>query len=46
MLAGALLDLYERRDTFSGTVYGLFQPAEETGDGAKQMIEAGMYVVI
>jgi metal-dependent amidase/aminoacylase/carboxypeptidase family protein len=42
MLAGALLDLHENRDAFSGTVIGLFQPAEETGDGAKQMLEAGI----
>eukprot|EP00729_Bicosta_minor_P001109 gene1109-33502_t len=42
MLAGALLDLHNRRDTFYGTVIGLFQPAEETGDGAKQMIAGGI----
>lgn len=42
MLAGALLDLHNRRDTFYGTVIGLFQPAEETGDGVKQMIAGGI----
>ena len=40
MLAGALINLQQQSDTFHGTIYGLFQPAEETGEGAKQMLEA------
>ena len=40
MLAGALLHLYEHRATFSGRVVAVFQPAEETGDGARQMLAA------
>lgn len=33
MLAGALQLLHARRDRLDGTIYGLFQPAEETGAG-------------
>ena len=40
ILAGALLHLYEHRATFSGRVVAVFQPAEETGDGARQMLAA------
>ena len=38
MLAGALAVLAARRDAWRGTVYGLFQPAEETGEGAKDVL--------
>ena len=38
LLAGALLALAEHRTTFSGRVLGIFQPAEENGVGAAQMI--------
>ena len=34
MLAAALMLLHSHRDEWSGVVYGLFQPAEETGAGA------------
>lgn len=37
MLAGALIDLHTNND-FEGTVIGVFQPAEETGEGALQML--------
>eukprot|EP00941_MAST-03F_sp_MAST-3F-sp1_P004273 g4273.t1 len=41
MLAGALIKLqHEFRSEFCGRVMAIFQPAEETGDGAKQMINA------
>lgn len=40
MLAAALARLSEDRDSWSGRVLGIFQPAEETGDGALQMITA------
>ena len=40
MLAGALVQLKSMASSFSGTVIAVFQPAEETGDGAKQMIDA------
>jgi hippurate hydrolase len=32
MLAGALVELHQQRATFSGTVVGLFQPAEVRAD--------------
>ena len=40
MLAGALVELHHQKETFHGTIHGLFQPAEETGQGAKQMLDA------
>eukprot|EP00750_Incisomonas_marina_P012447 INCI16793.1.p1 GENE.INCI16793.1~~INCI16793.1.p1 ORF type:complete len:312 (-),score=45.16 INCI16793.1:92-1027(-) len=40
MLAAALARLSEDRESWSGRVLGVFQPAEETGDGALQMITA------
>jgi amidohydrolase len=39
MLAGALVRLNEDRP--DGTVYGLFQPAEETGEGMARCLEDG-----
>jgi amidohydrolase len=42
MLLGAAQLLVDRRSAFAGTVKLMFQPAEETGGGAAQMIEAGI----
>ncbi len=41
-LIGAALTLKERRD-FNGTVYFIFQPAEEPGAGAEAMIRDGLF---
>ena len=40
-LLGAAKILAERRNTFSGEVRLMFQPAEETGGGAEDFIKAG-----
>jgi len=42
MLLGAAKHLSEHRN-FDGTVYLVFQPAEEGGAGAKRMIEDGLF---
>lgn len=42
MLLGAALQL-SQQDDFDGTVYFVFQPAEEQGTGAKAMIEDGLF---
>ncbi|MCY7416934.1 MAG: amidohydrolase [Chloroflexi bacterium] len=42
-LIGALALLVAHRDTWSGTVMALFQPAEELGGGAKRMVEDGLF---
>lgn len=42
MLLNAARYLSEHRD-FDGTVYVIFQPAEEGGAGAKKMIEEGLF---
>lgn len=42
MLLGAAKLLQERRDSFSGRVKLMFQPAEEGGAGALRMIEDGL----
>lgn len=42
MLLGAAKHLAENRN-FDGTVYLVFQPAEEGGAGAKRMIEDGLF---
>lgn len=42
MLLAAARYLSENRD-FAGTVYLIFQPAEEGGGGAKRMIEDGLF---
>ncbi|KQN79680.1 amidohydrolase [Duganella sp. Leaf61] len=42
MLLGAAKHLAEHRN-FDGTVYLVFQPAEEGGAGAKRMIEDGLF---
>lgn len=41
MLLGAAKLLAEMKNTIRGNIVFLFQPAEETGDGAKPMIEEG-----
>ncbi|XP_073043699.1 IAA-amino acid hydrolase ILR1-like 6 [Primulina eburnea] len=41
MLLGAAMILKERERHLKGTVILIFQPAEEAGNGAKQMIEHG-----
>ncbi|MGF1767312.1 M20 family metallopeptidase [Enterovibrio makurazakiensis] len=42
MLLGAAYKL-SQQDDFDGTVYFVFQPAEEQGTGAKAMIEDGLF---
>ncbi|KAF5187877.1 N-acetyldiaminopimelate deacetylase [Thalictrum thalictroides] len=42
MLLGAAKILQELRHTMQGTAVLIFQPAEETGEGAKRMIEEGV----
>ncbi|CAI0386477.1 unnamed protein product [Linum tenue] len=41
MLLGAAKVLLQMRDTLQGTVVLIFQPAEEKGNGAKDMIQEG-----
>src|SRR4051794_31614818 len=41
-LAGAAQLLADGRQHWSGTLIALFQPAEEVGDGARGMVEAGL----
>ena len=41
-LLGAAMILQNIRDSFSGVIKLMFQPAEETEGGARQMIEAGI----
>jgi amidohydrolase len=41
-LAGAARLLADGREHWSGTLIALFQPAEETGDGARGMVDAGL----
>src|SRR5918911_3933483 len=40
-LAGAAALLAEGKQHWTGTLVALFQPAEEVGDGARGMVEAG-----
>jgi len=40
---GAAMQLVERRDSWSGTLVMILQPAEELGEGALAMIEDGLY---
>ncbi|MFE4872648.1 amidohydrolase [Streptomyces sp. NPDC056682] len=42
-LLGALGLLAEARSLWSGTVLGVFQPAEEIGQGARAMLDDGFY---
>lgn len=41
-LMGATQILAQNRDKWRGTVVAVFQPAEETGEGARSMVEDGM----
>lgn len=41
-LLGAAQLLVEGREHWSGTVVAVFQPAEETSDGARAMVDAGL----
>ena len=41
-LAGAAQLLADGREHWSGTLVALFQPAEETGDGARGMVDGGL----
>jgi len=45
-LAGAAQLLAEGREHWNGTLVALFQPAEEVGDGARGMVEAGLSTMI
>lgn len=45
-LLGAAQLLIENPDRWKGTVVALFQPAEETGDGARGMINDGLASLI
>ncbi|WP_343345835.1 amidohydrolase [Sphingomicrobium sp. XHP0239] len=40
---GAAMQMVERRDEWSGTLVMILQPAEETGEGARMMLEDGLY---
>ncbi|MET8450213.1 amidohydrolase [Streptomyces sp. NPDC005209] len=42
-LAGAARALANGRDTWSGTLLAVGQPAEEAGQGARNMVEDGLY---
>ena len=41
-LIGAARDLVDDRDSWSGTVIALFQPGEETAEGAAAMVADGL----
>ena len=43
MLLGAAQHLARHRGDFDGTVYLIFQPAEEGGGGAREMIKEGLF---
>ena len=45
-LAGAAQLLADGREHWTGTLVALFQPAEEVGDGARGMVEAGLSTMI
>ncbi|WP_338932921.1 amidohydrolase [Streptomyces netropsis] len=42
-LLGAMRLLAEGREHWSGTVLAVFQPAEETGRGAREMVDDGLF---
>lgn len=42
-LSGAAALLAQMRDTWQGTVMAVFQPAEETAEGAQAMIDDGLF---
>ena len=43
-LLGACERLARSRDSWAGTLMAVFQPAEEAGDGARAMIDDGLYM--
>jgi amidohydrolase len=45
-LLGAVALMAQAREHWSGTLVAVFQPAEETADGAKRMIEQGLAEVV
>jgi amidohydrolase len=45
-LLGAAQLLAGARDAWSGTLIALFQPAEETGDGAQAMVDGGLRSIL
>lgn len=45
-LLGAVETLVAERETWSGTVLALFQPAEESGGGARAMVDDGLYTKV
>jgi amidohydrolase len=45
-LAGAAQLLADGREHWSGTLIAVFQPAEETGDGARGMLDGGLAALI
>ncbi|WP_370680844.1 M20 aminoacylase family protein [Comamonas sp. GB3 AK4-5] len=45
MLLAAAQYLAAHRDSFEGTVYLIFQPAEEGGGGAREMIQDGLFTL-
>ena len=42
-LVGATTLFAQARDTWCGTLMAVFQPAEETGEGAQAMIDDGLF---
>jgi hippurate hydrolase len=42
-LAGAITVLAQTRDTWKGTLMAVFQPGEETAEGAQAMIDDGLF---
>ena len=42
-LLGMVKLMSDHRDQWSGTLLPLFQPAEETGDGAQAMVDDGLF---
>jgi len=45
-LLGAAQLLAEGRQFWSGTLIALFQPAEETADGARRMVDDGLFSIV
>jgi amidohydrolase len=45
-LAGAAQLLADGKQNWNGTLIALFQPAEETGDGARGMVDAGLSTLV
>lgn len=45
-LLGAVALLVDSSDRWSGTVVAVFQPAEETADGARRMVEDGLAALV